>query len=171
MKLGVAFLDFTKKSYILQTALIFLAGILGYKFVGTIGTVLKALGLLGPTIASTVGKLLLFLKPLAIITFLYIVFDDLYTLMKGGQSVIGDTVDALFGLGSGAMLGLFLNATVVDGIRLFKDLAKILIEYCWVGQCYRRRYRCFGKGSGRRSPRSIQGAGKDITDGFADIRT
>jgi hypothetical protein len=126
-KLALEFVDFTKRTYFLRTALIFLTGLMGYKFATSVTTMLKALGLLKPSIMETIAALWKFALPILIIAALYLVFDDLFTLMKGGKSVIGDLLDKLFGLGAGAAYGLFLNAVIIDSIRFFKDLAILLV--------------------------------------------
>jgi hypothetical protein len=114
-------IEFTKKTNVLQTGLIAIATIIG---IGLIGAVTGLLAALAP-----------FAIPVAIIGALYLAFDDVYTLMTGGESVIGDTLDALFGIGtaqkfaeglSDAMSALF--AILSDDAELIKDVLLIPLE-------------------------------------------
>lgn len=125
-KLALGFIDLTKHTYILQTGLIFLSALAGYKLVATLGKLGKAIGLLKPTIGETVIALLEFAAPIIIIGGLYLIFDDLFTLMKGGDSLIGEVLDSLFGFGAAADTALYLNAAWDDTVRIFKDMAAIL---------------------------------------------
>jgi hypothetical protein len=123
---ALQFIEVTKKTYILQTAMLFLSGIAGYKLVQTITAIAHALGILKPTILETLGAMLQFAAPIIIIGALYLIFDDLFTLIKGGQSVIGDVVDDLFGVGAAASAILYVNAAFEDTVRIFKDISAII---------------------------------------------
>lgn len=82
------FRDFTKNTALLQTAMWTLGGIAGA----------LALELLAP-----------FILPAAAVLALVLLVEDLYQLFNGGESAIGDFVDAMFGLGT--------TEEMVNGLR------------------------------------------------------
>ena len=169
-KLGLGFIDVTKHSYVLQTAAIALSALLGFKLAGSLVAVAKVLGILKPGIVATVEALFELAAPILLVGLLYLVFDDLYTLMKGGKSVIGDTLDALFGLGTGAELGLALNAIIIDGIRIFSDLGRIIVDVVLVAvNATADGIIALGKAMGDIASGDFAAAGKEFTDGFRDI--
>ena len=67
------------RTYVAQTALLALAGVLAVAFAPLLIELLPIIALFGG---------------------LYLIFDDLYTLFEGGHSLIGDLIDKLFGLGA-----------------------------------------------------------------------
>jgi hypothetical protein len=58
--------------------------------------------------------LLVFAKWFLIIGAIILVVDELITLFKGGETVIGDFIDAIFGAGSAAKMVAFLKQTFFD---------------------------------------------------------
>jgi hypothetical protein len=120
-KAAIEVIDFTKRTYVLRTAMIALAGAAGYKLLATLASLGKALGLLKPTILETVAAMIKFAAPLLIAAALYLVFDELFTLMKGGKTVIGDTLNELTGSTDAATeAAVYLNA-------IWSALPKVLI--------------------------------------------
>ena len=128
-ELAIRFLDFTKKTTVLKTGLMALGAVMAYRLIGTFTSVLRILGLLGPTIGATAAAVWAFVWPIALVGLLYVAFDDLFALMRGGNSVIGRLVDSMFGLGTGAKLGVWLNAVLADSIRFFGDLWGIVAGF------------------------------------------
>src|SRR5579859_2903570 len=98
--LALRFINLTKTTHVATTLIEFLAALIGVRLVASVRKLAFALKLLKPSIWETVLSLLRFALPLAILGLLYLAFDDLYTLMQGGQSVIGDTIDKMFGVGA-----------------------------------------------------------------------
>lgn len=113
---------FAKTTTILQTGLETLALIAGIKLTISLGKLAKAIGLLKPTIGETLAALWEFAVPVIIVGSLYLIFDDLYTLMKGGPSIIGDILDGFFGFGAAAVAVQYVTAAfqdAVEGVELF----------------------------------------------------
>lgn len=119
--------EFTKETNVLQTALAALSFIAGLKLAASLGGLAKTLGLIRPTVLETIAAFAEFALPLLAVGALYLVFDDLYTLMRGGKSVIGETIDELFGLGEGAQFGKDLN----DTLGVMPDLLKNVGSIVW----------------------------------------
>lgn len=126
-KQALSFIDLTKRTYILKTGMIALSVVAGVKLVSSLMKVFKVLGLLKPTIGETVVAMLEFAAPLLIAAGLYLVFDEFYTLMKGGKTIIGDTLNELTGdTEASAKAALFLRAGWSDAVDGAKDFAAIL---------------------------------------------
>lgn len=86
------FREFSKHSYIVQTAL------------GTLGAIVAGLVVVWGILNFEVLLVVL------AIALLVLVVDDVYTALMGGKSVIGDFIDSLFGIGS--------TQEVVEAIRI-----------------------------------------------------
>ncbi len=167
---GEGIVGLTKHTYILQTGLIALAAVSGVKLLGSLAGIGKALGILKPSLAETIAALWRFAAPAVVIAAVYLVFDSLFTLMKGGKSVIGEVLDALFGLGAGAALGLFLNAVVKDSVRFFGDLARIIVDSVLLAvQATADAVYALGKALNDLVHGRFDEVGKDFTDGFKDL--
>jgi hypothetical protein len=87
-------IEFTKHTNVLKTGILFLAAGLAYKLIPALYSSAKALGLLEAEV----------LLPLVGIGLLYLAFDELWTLMNGGDTVIGRLIDRFFGIGTAADL-------------------------------------------------------------------
>jgi hypothetical protein len=109
-------IDFARHTTILTTGLDFLAVVAGVKTVQSLISLVKWLGFLEAE----------FLLPLVGLGLLYLAFDEFYNLLKGNESVIGDALDALGGLGTSAQFALDLNDALDATIDIAKDLAKIV---------------------------------------------
>ena len=169
-KLAIGFLDMIKKTTLLRTATILLAGIFSYKLITSLLSVMRVLGLLGPTLAATIAKLLAFAWPILVIALLYLVFDDLFALMKGGKSVIGDFLDSMLGIGAGAVLGLYLNAVLKDTLRFFGDIAVIIVDSVIVAiQATADAVIALSNVMADLTTGHYDRVGKDFTDGFKDL--
>lgn len=118
--------NLAKHSYAFQTALAFLAGAGVLKLIFTLGKLLSVFGLLKPSIGETLVALFKFGWPIALVAALYLIFDDLYTLIQGGQSAIGDFLDSMFGVGASAAFVVYLKEAWADTIRVLGDLATIV---------------------------------------------
>ena len=124
--LAIRFLEFTKRTTVLKSAVAALGALMAFRFIGSLGTVLKILGILQPMLLATVAKLWAMAAPIIAVVALYLIFDDLFALMRGGQSVIGGLLDKLLGIGAGAELGIMLNAVIHDSIELVEELAMVV---------------------------------------------
>lgn len=69
-----------------------------------------------------------FLIPVAIITLLYLIFDDLFALMTGKKSLIGTVLDELFGAGTAAQFADQLNAIWREIVRTFDAVKPVLTD-------------------------------------------
>ena len=78
-KMTVSVIKFAKESNLLATAIPFAALVAGVKLLGN------------ETVIAGLKAALAWLPEILIIAGLYLLFDELYTLMTGGESVIGDT--------------------------------------------------------------------------------
>jgi len=107
---------YTKHTNILKTGIIFLGAVIAAKLIPALYSAAEALGLLD---AET-------LIPLAAIVLLYLAFDDFYTLMTGGKSVIGDTLDALFGIGTAKQFVVDLTESVDAFIDTVEDVGDLI---------------------------------------------
>ncbi len=93
----VNIIKLTRKTQVLGSALLALK-------LGTIaGIIFKIAKLMGMAEGGAFGfiKTLLKMGPIVIlIGVLYLIFDDFYTMMTGGESIIGKVLDAFFGFGT-----------------------------------------------------------------------
>ena len=122
-------LSFVKATTAMSSAVEFFGAIAAVKAIGSLRSVLGLFGLLKPTIAGTARAFLGFAAPLALIGLLYLAFDDLYALLHGGESVIGDTIDELFGLGTAAEFAKDLDDTLGVMIPILEDGGKAIANY------------------------------------------
>ncbi len=90
--------DVLTHTHALQHAMEILAGAGAVKLILTVGKLAKVFGLLQPSVLGTVKALMGFAAPVLAIGALYLLFDDLFTLMEGGDSVIGDVLTKLGGV-------------------------------------------------------------------------
>lgn len=119
--LAERFLDFTKRTNFLTTATEFLATLLSVKLARALYGVAKALGIVKETALATLTSFLRFAAIGAIITFVYYAFDDLWTLLHGGESLIGDILDKVEGKGASAKF-------VKEIKQLWEDIKKAVNE-------------------------------------------
>ena len=86
----------------------------------------SSLWLLKAAAASAVVYLVAINLPLAAAaaaaTVLYIAFDDLYAFLNGNESLIGDTLDHFFGLGTAAQEAKNLNEAFRETVNLVKAI-------------------------------------------------
>jgi hypothetical protein len=110
------FRELDKSTNLLSSAMIFFGTIAAAKAINSLYGIAKAFGLLSAEM----------LIPILIIGALFLIFNDLYTLMTGGESVIGDTLDELFGFGTAAQFVKDFNETLDATIDLMENLASII---------------------------------------------
>jgi hypothetical protein len=104
--LMVGFSKLSRETSIIQTALLALAGAAVY----AAGVVLSAF-----------SPLILAMAPWALgLAAVFLILEDLVTLFRGGQSVIGEFIDAIFGVGASAE---FVN-TLTEAFRGTKEMVK-----------------------------------------------
>jgi len=85
-------IEFTKHTNVLSTALIFFGTIASVKALHSLIGLAKEFGLIKPSILGTVRALLGFALPLVFVGLLYLAFDELYNLLKGNKTLIGDAL-------------------------------------------------------------------------------
>jgi TP901 family phage tail tape measure protein len=119
-------IEFNKETNALTTAVAFFGTIGAVKALGSLKELMKVFGLLKPTVGETIISLLGFAAPLLLLGLLYLIFDDLYTLMTGGESVIGDTIDDLFGIGTAAQFAKDLSEALSALPDILTSVGKIL---------------------------------------------
>lgn len=124
----VATKAFFHDTYALTTGLEALAVVGTLKAVTGLMQLAKTFGILKPSIVETIAALWEFAGPVLVAAALFLAFDELYTLMRGGKTVIGDTLDQLFGIGTAAKLVLFLNASFEDMIDELASAERIIYE-------------------------------------------
>lgn len=83
-------IEFTKHTNVLKTGLLFLGGVVLAKLTVALISAAAAMGLFSLPVIGAV----------AIVTLLYLAFDELWTMMNGGDTVIGRLIDSLFGIGT-----------------------------------------------------------------------
>jgi hypothetical protein len=107
VSLGAGFLSLAKNSAIFEGALAALAAVLTVK--------------LAPAFLSLLKTLLPFAIPLAIITAIALVVDDLITMFRGGKSVIGEFIDSMAGIGTTEKIVRSLKQTFDDLFQGIRD--------------------------------------------------
>jgi TP901 family phage tail tape measure protein len=107
IEISQAVLDLTKHTNLLKEAMLGIALFAGWKTIGTIVSLIEKFGLLDkvmlllrPTIIETALAFALWALPAVAILSLFLLLEDFWTMLKGGKSVIGDDIDALFGFGA-----------------------------------------------------------------------
>jgi hypothetical protein len=105
-KTTAAFVVWIRTTYGVRTALMAIFG--GGVALG-IMKVVQVLGLAEMALSELLVTFLEFAWPVALIGALYLLFDDLYTMIEGGDSVIGRLLDNLGGVGA--------KDTVVNGLK------------------------------------------------------
>jgi TP901 family phage tail tape measure protein len=93
-KLAKPVLKMVATSNMLQHAMELLAAVAVYKLVTSLYSLAKILGIL------ELETVLPFILGAAAVTLLYLAFDDLMTMLEGGDSLLGDFLDSLGGLGT-----------------------------------------------------------------------
>lgn len=76
----------------LSHAVQFFGAVAGLRALQTVTKLAKAFGLLRGSVLQSVAAMLKFAAPLLIIGLLYLAYDELATLLKGGDSLIGDAL-------------------------------------------------------------------------------
>lgn len=99
LKASALLQKFTKQTYVLQTALIALGSVAAVKAAGAVVNLAKAFGLIQPGgILATIRAFLPIAGIAAAALLLYAIFDDLFTLMNGGESIIGQFLETMGGV-------------------------------------------------------------------------
>jgi hypothetical protein len=123
-----AVVNFTKTTNVLETAMIAISAFVSTKVVGTLGALAEALGLVRATALETLAAFAEFLLPVAAVTALYLLFDDFYTLMTGGKSVIGDVLDKLFGIGTAKKFVVDIKEAFSALIDVLKNVGDAVLQ-------------------------------------------
>ncbi len=104
----------SKQTNVLKTALIALK--LG-AIVGIISKIVKVMGMAEGGTWGFIKSLLKFGPIVLLVLALYLIFDDLFTMMTGGDSVIAGLIDELFGIGTAQEVVESLNEAYHDFIE------------------------------------------------------
>jgi hypothetical protein len=91
-------IDWADKTNVLKTLTIAFTSFLAIKMVTTLIRLAKIFGLLSKVTEIWKKGLLAFSAPLLIIGGLYLAFDELYTLLNGGDTVLGDILEKFGGV-------------------------------------------------------------------------
>ncbi len=94
VRVGKFVLEITKNTNVLATGMIFLGAVATVQLVRTLWTLISTLGLLSAEV----------LLPVVALALLYLAFDEVYTFLQGGDSILGRLIDRLFGVGTAAAL-------------------------------------------------------------------
>lgn len=124
-KAVIPVITFTKHSNVLRTALLFLSGVIGLRLLASMRALGLALGVLRPGILGTVNAIMRLANTAKLIFLLYLVFDDLFTLITGGQSVIGDMIDKMYGVGASKQFVEQLKEAWTDLSKSFSGLSPV----------------------------------------------
>ena len=134
---AISFIDFTKHTYFLKTAMIALGVGGALRLVSTLKKVATQLDLLKPSFGETIKALWGFAVPIIVIAALYLAFDELYTLVHGGKTVLGDVVDAWVGDSRAHIaLALLLQdawSATWESIRSLGTEAAAELSFVWKG--------------------------------------
>lgn len=91
-RLAVKATEFAKNTDGLSHAMQFFGAIAGARALQTVIHLAKSFGILKGSVLQTVGAMLRFAAPLLIIGLLYLAYDELATLLAGGDTLIGDAL-------------------------------------------------------------------------------
>ncbi len=92
-----SFKRWTDRTYEIRTALMFLAGA---STIGAFSKLRNALGLGTRPLLRTLGLFARFALLAAALYGLYLIFNDIYTMVQGGDSYVGRLLDQLGGIGT-----------------------------------------------------------------------
>jgi hypothetical protein len=125
-KITASVLDLASHTHILGEAMAILGGFATYKLISGLTALAKTYGLVKDTLLETSAAFWSFAWPVLLVVGLGLAFDELWVMMNGGRSVIGETLDALFGFGTAADTAETLNAAWEDSVQVLKDIAAIV---------------------------------------------
>ena len=91
-KLVVAGINFAKQTNTVTHALQFVGSIAALKTASNLVTLAKSFGLVKQSAGQSVVAMMKFAAPLALVGLLYLAFDELATLLEGGDTLIGDAL-------------------------------------------------------------------------------
>jgi hypothetical protein len=104
-------LDFEKHTKILTTGLMVLSAVAMAKLITQLGALAEEMGIVG--IRSAIA----FAIPIAIAALLYLAFDEVFTLLTGGETIIGDTAEKFLGFGA-----------AIDLANAFRDIWQVCLN-------------------------------------------
>lgn len=84
--------EFTKHTHVLSTGLTFLGSIAAIKAIQSVAQLARKFDLLKPGVIATVRAMMGFALPIVLLGLLYLGFDELWTLLEGGDTLIGDAL-------------------------------------------------------------------------------
>lgn len=129
VKMGKAALDLNKNTHILTTGLIFLGAIAVQKLITQLAALATQAGITG------IRTALAFAVPILIAAALYLAFDEVYTLLEGGDTIIGRAANAFLGFGAAQDIAQDLRDIWQVFLNLMKavgdaagDTATIIVE-------------------------------------------
>jgi hypothetical protein len=167
-KVTVGAVKFTKETTGVTTALIFF---------GTVGAVKAVSGLV-----PLVGKLLemdvaLFgaevplLVVIAGLALLYLAFDDVFALLNGGESVIGDMLDHFFGIGTAAQFAKDLKEALAATGDVVVDLGALVLNALAAPfEVVFHMVKGLGEALGDIAGGNFEAAGKSLAKGLDDAQ-
>lgn len=120
------FIDHTK---LLEHGLAMLASLAVGKLVLSLIKLAKVFGLLKPSIGETLVSLVKFGIPLLLIGFLILAFEDLWTAVEGGESVIGDVLTEMYGAAGAKEIIDELTGVFGDLRGVWEDLKPLAKEF------------------------------------------
>lgn len=118
--------EFVKHTNIMSTATLFFGTIAAVRALGSLRELVQVMGLLKSTTIFGLNIPILLAAAAALI--LYAVFDDFYGLLHGNESVIGDTLDELFGIGTAADMAYDLNEALSATPSILFNIGSILVR-------------------------------------------
>ena len=96
----VGAIKLSKETNIVKTAMAAMGVVGAMKTVGPLVKIAKTLGLVQSSVGGTVFSILKIGAAAAVVRALYLVFDELFTLVNGGDTMIGRVLDQMGGVGA-----------------------------------------------------------------------
>ncbi len=125
LKMGVGVMKLAKETNIMRVVMGFMAIATGVAAVGALSKFATALGFASKSMAVLSFKALLIIAAIALIA---LVIEDIYTLFTGGQSVIGDFIDSLFGIGASQVFVEAVEKAFTEVWEAIKPLLPLIME-------------------------------------------
>jgi hypothetical protein len=129
VKASKVIIDFEKHTKILTTGLMVLSAVAVAKLITQLGALAEEMGIVG------LRSLVAFAVPILIAGALYLAFDEVFTLLTGGETIIGDAANAFLGFGAAQDLAQDLQDVWQVFLNLMKavgdaagDTATIIVE-------------------------------------------
>lgn len=113
-------LELNKNTHVLSTGLMFLSAFAVAKLITQLGELAEASG------KTALGMLADFAIPIVVGGLLYLAFDEVYTLLNGGDTIIGRAAEKFLGFGAGVDVADDLSDAWRVFLNIMKELSNLL---------------------------------------------